>query len=599
MFPVAVDYLRFSKLWQEAGDSIRRQVSLADAWEARTKIPIDRTIELRDEGVTAFQKRSWDELKKQDPDRYALARFLKLCEEGRLQRGDYLLIENLDRLSRESEVSATHLLTSILMLGIKVVQLSPYELELDDKSDAFQIMRAILELSRGHSESKNKRNRTSAAREINRQLAAAQKRAWRTQVPNWIRRVPTGDLDEWGKPVLRLEMIPECKAVIRRMAELAMMGLGCGRIARKLNAEGVPAFGERVPLLNESGVQRVDQRGRPRWKAAPGCRMGCGRWRRLMVYRILSSRRTMGELETFFKDGTPTGVTVPIPAALTEEEWLAIQPTLTERKKFKGRASKSTVENLWSGLIEDAVSGSSCFVTSRSEGRKIVNQAGLEGEAAFVSFPADSFDQAVAALLAEVNPAEILGSDGPDKVSEIGGRLEIVRKKLAALQAQLDDLDEVPRGIVRKIADLEAEESSLEEQRRVAQREAATPLSEAWGQALTLLDCIETASDRLRLRTLLRRIIKNIRILVVPRGRDRLAAVQLFFAEGGRRDFLILHRPRRAEGRKEKRIVPGCVKCRSCREANGLDLREPAHVVALQRALSTLDLSSLLSEAKP
>ena len=51
-------------------------------------------------------------------------------------RGSYLVVENLDRLSREDEVPATHLLTSILMQGVEVVQLLLAELILTGKSEA-------------------------------------------------------------------------------------------------------------------------------------------------------------------------------------------------------------------------------------------------------------------------------------------------------------------------------------------------------------------------------------------------------------------------------------------------------------------------------
>ena len=90
MLPIAIDYTRFSSPAQAAGDSRRRQKSLADAWSDRTGIPID--LRLADEGVSGrLAARRTD-------DRYELARLLKCVESGRIQPGDYLLLENLDRL---------------------------------------------------------------------------------------------------------------------------------------------------------------------------------------------------------------------------------------------------------------------------------------------------------------------------------------------------------------------------------------------------------------------------------------------------------------------------------------------------------------------
>jgi hypothetical protein len=79
-----------------------------------------------------------------------------------------------------------------------------------------------------------------------------------------------------------------------------------------------------------------------------------------------------------------------------------------------------------------------------------------------------------------------------------------------------------------------------------ARQEAASPLSEAWGECQSLLDLLDAAPDqeaaRVRLRAALRRIVEEIRCLFVARGPRRLAAVQVNFSGGGRRDYLIMHR---------------------------------------------------------
>src|SRR5262249_19581014 len=152
------------------------------AWSERTKIPIDLT--LHDDGVSGFRGKH-----RSDPERYDLARFLKLVQSGRVQPGDYLLLENLDRLSREEEVPATHLLTSILMAGVKVVQLAPYEMELTAKSDVFTIFRAVLELSRGHGESARKCQLIGASYAQNRAAAAQEAECYQGMIPLWVERV--------------------------------------------------------------------------------------------------------------------------------------------------------------------------------------------------------------------------------------------------------------------------------------------------------------------------------------------------------------------------------------------------------------------------
>lgn len=145
---IAYSYIRFSHPEQSKGDSLRRQIEAVAEWCEHNKIHLDTSLTLHDLGSSAYTGSH-----RQNPDRHALAMFLKLVEQGKVPKGAYLVIENLDRLSREEEVPACHLLTSILMAGIRVVQLKPSELVLTDKSPGWDIMRAVTELSRGHGES--------------------------------------------------------------------------------------------------------------------------------------------------------------------------------------------------------------------------------------------------------------------------------------------------------------------------------------------------------------------------------------------------------------------------------------------------------------
>jgi hypothetical protein len=111
----------------------------------------------------------------------------------------------------------------------------------------------------------------------------------------------------------------------------------------------------------------------------------------------------------------------------------------------------------------------------------------------------------------------------------------------------------------------------------------------------TLAEALQKATDpadaRLRLRLALRRIVDGIWLLVVPRGRVRLCAVQVYFAGGKRhRDYLIFHR---AAGNHR----PAAWWARSLASAAGaageLDLRKRAHARQLQGLLETLDVEAL------
>src|ERR1700722_9937824 len=93
---VAYSYIRFSTPEQAKGDSLRRQTEAASDWCKRNSTTLDTSTTFRDLGKSAFlgDHRS-------NPERHRLAVFLKLVQDGKIARGSYLILENLDRLFRE------------------------------------------------------------------------------------------------------------------------------------------------------------------------------------------------------------------------------------------------------------------------------------------------------------------------------------------------------------------------------------------------------------------------------------------------------------------------------------------------------------------
>src|SRR5204863_9577369 len=122
-----------------------------------------------------------------NPHRNALAAFLELVKAGKVARGSYLIVEHLDRLTREDIRPALTLLLNLIDSGIRVVQLLPVEQVFDEKVEPMTLMMAIMELSRGHSESKMKSERVGRAwGGLKRQAAVDLKPITRT-TPAWLR----------------------------------------------------------------------------------------------------------------------------------------------------------------------------------------------------------------------------------------------------------------------------------------------------------------------------------------------------------------------------------------------------------------------------
>src|SRR5262249_45931284 len=117
---VAISYLRFSSPEQAKGDSVRRQTDLRDGWLKRNKVRLDTSLRLEDKGVSGYTGAH-----RGNPDRHALATLMHLVEEGRIEPGTYLIVENLDRLSREDIIPALTLVLNLIQAGIRIVQLTP------------------------------------------------------------------------------------------------------------------------------------------------------------------------------------------------------------------------------------------------------------------------------------------------------------------------------------------------------------------------------------------------------------------------------------------------------------------------------------------
>src|SRR5262249_34236027 len=133
-------------------------------------------------------------------------------------------------------------------------------------------------------------------------------------------------------------------------------------------------------------------------------------------------------------------------------------------------------------------------------------------------------------LLREVNLREVLGPDpSQNQVAVLAGQLTHVETQLATIEEQLLAESDVVT-LAKAAARLEARKKDLAEQLAAARQKAAAPRGEAWGECKTTMDLLSRPpappGTRLRLRSLLRRVVSEIWVLVVGRGRDRIAAAQ-------------------------------------------------------------------------
>jgi DNA invertase Pin-like site-specific DNA recombinase len=562
---IAYSYLRFSQPSQSEGDSQRRQNELRDAWLKRNPdVKLDASETLEDKGVSGFRGEHRD-----NPDRHALAKFIERVKEGRIPRGSYLIVESLDRLSREDIIPALSLLLDLIQRDIRVVQLLPAETTFDKSSNPMHLMMAIMELSRGHSESRMKSERVGRAWADKKRRAAATGEPVTARALAWLRLVD-------GKWVV----VPGVAEAIRRIYRLAIDGHGLSEITKRLNAEGVPPVGN--------------------GRTAPF-------WARSYVHKILKSRAAMGEFQPCKgrrKKKEPDGPPIAnyYPAIVTEEEWYAARAALQSRRGKAGRPPKFYI-NLFGGLLRDARDGGTIHQHAKTDNYalQLVPYRALQGVTGSqpVQFPAAVFEREILKHLREIDPREILPSNGHEE------KVLVLTGKLAEVEAQIEKVKtRLERNYSEAVADVldrhAARRKKLAEELAQARQEASSPLGAAWGDCGSLLAVLEATPAaevqdvRVKLRGVLRRVVESIWCLFVQRDAGeagvtvKLAAVQIWFAGGARRDYFIAYRQgKRGFGTKR----PEQAWSRSLAEVTpaALDLRKRSDARALDRALAAVD----------
>src|SRR5262245_16530265 len=185
---LAFSYTRFSTKEQEGGDSLERQMRLTRAYCERNGLVLDDSLNLRDLGVSAFRGKNVSEGAK-------LGAFIEACRTGRVPRGSTLIVENVDRLSRQGIDEGYDLCKQILKLGIYLVTLTPerrFDIEAT-KSLTKGALELQIILERAHEESDRKSGFRASAWKAARQAAKEGKGPMLKMCPGWLEVVGDGD----------------------------------------------------------------------------------------------------------------------------------------------------------------------------------------------------------------------------------------------------------------------------------------------------------------------------------------------------------------------------------------------------------------------
>jgi hypothetical protein len=214
----------------------------------------------------------------------------------------------------------------------------------------------------------------------------------------------------------------------------------------------------------------------------------------------------------------------------------------------------------------------------------------MDGVEPICSFPNDVFEPAVLSLLRELNPKEVLIEETTGESVSLAASLARVEQSILSVTAEMEEHGESPI-LFTRLRQKEAEQQALAVKLSEARLREQNPLTSAFTEMTSLVDIATSEQHRLRLRELLRTLIGEVWVLVVPRKSHRLCVVQIFFRGGKRRDYLIVYKSAgycRAGFWRAKSLSGNLSDMK-------LDLRDKKDVASLLQTLLEIDLSLLIT----
>jgi DNA invertase Pin-like site-specific DNA recombinase len=319
--PLAFSYVRMSTDIQLKGDSLRRQTRAAERYAEENGLALVENFKLEDIGVSAF--------KGQNLQQGALGRFLAGIESDRIPKGSYLLVESLDRLSREKPQTAAGLFLQILSAGVNIVTLIDNRVYQADNCEFTDIIYSIIVMSRAHDESQTKAVRVSQAWS-NKRASAGSKKLTKV-APAWLKLADDRST---------FDIIDHKAALVKQIFEYADEGRGSNQIARKLNVENVE------PITSSNG------------------------WHESYITKILTNRAVIGEYQPHhYVAGkrVPSGEPIDdyYPSIIDRDQFERVQYGRKVRRiRGSGRKGKRHI-NLFSGVAKCGYCGASMIIVDK------------------------------------------------------------------------------------------------------------------------------------------------------------------------------------------------------------------------------------------
>lgn len=426
MKPKAYSYIRFSTPEQGRGDSERRQRAAAVEYAEQNglELVLDREYQFLDFGVSAYSGRN-------NSDTGMLRQFYNYVKEGKIAAGSYLVVESLDRLSREDVLTALGRFVDLLNEDIKVVTLIDKVVYARD-ADPMQLVMSIVYMMRAHDESSTKGFRVSSVWREKQAQARSERKPFGASCPYWLEYVD----DSYVPIAARVKIISKIMA-------MTIDGYGQTAIVKHLNSGKVPVFGS--ANRNKSGM-----------------------WGNSTVAKIIANRALLGEYQPMTHTGGKRIANGPpiegyYPEVISQEVFYAALNARNQRRVDKV-TQQAKGFNVWSKLAICSVCKSQMHLVNKGrppKGNKYLRcSAAAKGNCGSRLVRLSLADIAFREILAKMNSVSLIKDDGrklKGKVSELSGRIISAEQKLVGIESIMVEEPSVALSRAAKTIEFELE----------------------------------------------------------------------------------------------------------------------------------------------
>jgi DNA invertase Pin-like site-specific DNA recombinase len=481
--PKAYSYIRMSTEGQLQGDSLRRQTDRSRLYALEHGLDLDENTTFRDIGVSAFR----GENLKQG----ALSLFKAAVLNKEIPHGSFLLVESLDRFSRDDVDFAVAEFLQLLRAGITIITLIDGRVFKPGQKDPMDLILSVLMLWRANNESKHKSDRLSQswankrAHAMDRKLTAA--------CPAWLRLSPNK---------ATFEVIPDRAAVIKSIFADSANGIGNYTITRRLNEKGVSSFA------------RTTADGRTHRRGSDG-------WHISYVAKILNNPAVYGQFQPHRFDAAgkrvPDGAVLPdyFPVVVSEAMFMRAKHARRGRDFNDNKAPKgpkgNSFANLFSGLLTCAYCGSGMLFENKGLGPKggtylVCDRVKRGLDCRNSRWAYKDFEATFLLFVKELDLERILAPQ-PEPEDQNAITIEVLKGQLAVLRGYQEKTHQLflqdgseQSFVARKLSEYEAQIRQIESDLIKAQTTLAASKA-ATGQFDRNRDEIKTLIDRLQERT--------------------------------------------------------------------------------------------------